>query len=57
MEIDINDVVAELQSDELGRAKWEAAVARVHVRTLQAELARMSNEQQAARTGQGEPGA
>lgn len=40
----VEDVIAEM--DELGRAKWDAALARVEAKQLRAELARIINEHQ-----------
>lgn len=40
-EVKIEDVLAEL--DELGRAKWDLACARVEARKLREELARRTN--------------
>lgn len=42
VDIDVADVIAEM--DELGRAKWEAALARVQVKVLQKQLADARNE-------------
>lgn len=45
MSIDVNEIVAEM--DDLGRAKFEGAAARVENRHLRRELARLSNAAQA----------
>lgn len=44
--IALDEVLAEM--DDLGRAKWDAAFARVENRKLRAELARLTNGRQAA---------
>lgn len=40
-EVKIEEILAEL--DELGRAKWDLACARVEARKLREELARVTN--------------
>jgi hypothetical protein len=45
--VDVNEVVEEL--DQLGRALFDAAVARVRVRKLEAELFALRAEQQRAK--------
>jgi hypothetical protein len=44
--VSVEEIVSEL--DELGRAKWDAALARVENRKLREELARVSNERTAS---------
>ena len=48
VDIDVADVIAEM--DELGRAKWEAALARVQVKVLQKQLADARNDTAKAAT-------
>lgn len=41
-QVSVEEILAEM--DDMGRAKWEAAVARVENRYLRRELAQLKNE-------------
>lgn len=44
--IDLNEILAEM--DELGRAKFDAALERVKVRKLEERIAELENQRQAS---------